>query len=143
MAKTKSASKKSTGRKPARAGTARIKQLRAEMDRYAGSTRNIQWMDHLCYKVGGKLFAILGRDPDEGTTSMSIKCAPSNFAAMTKRKGVTQAPYLAKKKWIRIADVAAIPWSDLRKWVRDSYEEVVAGLPKAMQESLSEWMPSR
>lgn len=114
---------------------ARLKQVRAEMDSYAGATHNIQWIDHLCYKVCGKIFAIMGRD-ETGATAVSIKCSPKEFAALTKNKGVTQAPYLAKKMWIRVADIDAIGWKDLRGWIRRSYELVVEGLPARERSTL-------
>lgn len=124
---------------PAKRSThARLKQVRAEMDSYAGATHNIQWIDHLCYKVCGKIFAILGRD-ETGATAMSIKCSPKDFAAMTKNKGVTQAPYLAKKMWIRVADIDAIGWKNLRGWIRRSYELVVEGLPARERSSLLDY----
>lgn len=115
-----------------------LKRLRGEMDGYAGSTHNVQWGDHLCYKVHGKIFAILGRDHDNGgAVSMSIKTTAAAFRAQTKRPGVTQAPYLAKRQWIRVGDAGEIPWTELRDWVRTSYELVVAGLPKGVRESLA------
>lgn len=141
--KKKSTSKKNSGspakpkpKPPAtRSTNARLKKVRAEMDSYAGATHNIQWIDHLCYKVCGKIFAIMGRD-ETGATAMSIKCSPKDFAALTKNKGVTQAPYLAKKMWIRVADIDAVGWKDLRVWIRRSYELVVEGLPARERSTL-------
>jgi predicted DNA-binding protein (MmcQ/YjbR family) len=106
------------------------------MDSFPGSTHNVQWGDHLVYKVAGKCFAILGRE-ETGTASMSIKLDPKEFRDRTRRKGITQAPYLAKKMWIRIADISSVPQKELSGWIRQSYDMVCGGLSKSVRDSLA------
>ncbi len=88
------------------------------------------------YKVGGKMFAILG--PDDSPPRVSLKCDPllaqelrSEFAA------VTPGYHLNKTHWNTVVLDDSVPDIELKKMISHSYEQVVSGLPKALRVRLS------
>jgi len=68
---------------------------------------------------------------------VTFKCAPDQeFDELTDIDGITQAPYCAKRHWVRVADLAAIPAAELERRIVRSYDLVVAKLPKKEQAKL-------
>lgn len=93
-----------------------------------------QW-GGLVFKVAGKVFIITGEEPNV-LDGLSIKCTPEEFDELTDIEGIMQAPYCAKRHWVRIADVSALTEKELLARVRRSYDLVVAKLPKKVQATL-------
>jgi predicted DNA-binding protein (MmcQ/YjbR family) len=93
-----------------------------------------QW-GGLVYKVAGKVFLVLSLDGRvlEGIT---FKCAPEEFDELTQIDGLAQAPYFAKRHWVKLEDPAALPEAQLTARIRRSYDLVVAGLPKKTRQTL-------
>jgi predicted DNA-binding protein (MmcQ/YjbR family) len=82
------------------------------------------------FKVGGKIFAILGAE--EAPASVSVKCDPFYGAAMREHYAAVKPGYhLNKRHWNTVVLDGSIPDETVEQWVRDSYELVVASLPKA------------
>lgn len=95
-----------------------------------------QWGEHLVFKVAGKMFLIIGLD-GETIDGVTFKCTPDDdFDELTAIEGIAQAPYCAKRHWVRVADLAALPAAELERRIRRSYELVVAKLPKKIQAGL-------
>lgn len=94
-----------------------------------------QWGECLVYKVAAKMFLILVLDGGiiEGVI---FKCTPDEFDELTDVDGIMQAPYCAKRMWVKVQDLAALPEADLHARIRDSYDLVVAGLPRKTQRIL-------
>ena len=88
------------------------------------ATEKLQWGEELCFKVGGKIFAMLalGSVPP----SVVFKCSPETFAELTEREGITPAPYVGRYKWVRLERVDVVSVFELQNLVRLSYEMVVA-----------------
>ena len=63
------------------------------------ATENLQWGEHLVFKVGGKMFAVANLD-GQGNT-LSFKCSPEEFAELVEMEGIIAAPYLARAHWVR------------------------------------------
>lgn len=95
-----------------------------------------QWGECLVFKVAGKMFLIIALD---GATAESVvfKCTPEEFDDLTEIDGVTQAPYCAKRHWVRVGDLEALPAAELERRIRRSYDLVVAKLPKKIQATLA------
>lgn len=93
-----------------------------------------QW-GGLVYKVAGKVFLVLSLDGSllEGVT---FKVTPEEFDELTEIDGIGQAPYFAKRHWVHVADLAALPEAPLKARIRRSHELVAAGLPKKTQVAL-------
>ena len=95
-----------------------------------------QWGEHLVFKVAGKMFLIVALD-GETIDGVTFKCTPDEeFDELTEIDGITQAPYCAKRHWVRVADLLALAPAELERRIRRSYDLVVAKLPKKMQATL-------
>jgi predicted DNA-binding protein (MmcQ/YjbR family) len=86
------------------------------------ATENLQWGDDLCFKIGGKIFAIVSLDDPR----LCFKCAPETFAELIEREDIHPAPYVGRYKWVMLDRLDAVPWSELRELIRQSYEMVTA-----------------
>jgi len=111
-----------------------IDQLRKLCLSFPGATEQIQWADHLLFKVGGKMFAIASLEP--APVWLSLKTSPENFADLTERPGVIPAPYLARAKWIALETREALTTQELESILRESYELVLAKLPQRLREAI-------
>jgi len=98
------------------------------------TTSVAQW-GGLVYKVAGKVFLVLSLDGSllDGIT---FKCTPAEFDELTESDGIVQAPYFAKRHWVKLEDISALAESELTARIRRSYELVAAGLPKKTRQSL-------
>jgi predicted DNA-binding protein (MmcQ/YjbR family) len=94
-----------------------------------------QWGECLVFKVAGKMFLLLALDA-ETIDGVVFKCTPDEFDDLTDIDGITQAPYCAKRHWVRVGDLAALPAAELEKRIQRSYDLVVAKLPKKTQAAL-------
>ena len=94
-----------------------------------------QWGECLVHKVVGKMFLIIVLD-GEIIEAIVFKCTPDEFDELTELDGVIQAPYCAKRHWVRVADLAVFPEKVLQFRIRHSYDLVVAKLPKKVQAPL-------
>jgi predicted DNA-binding protein (MmcQ/YjbR family) len=93
-----------------------------------------QW-GGLVFKVAGKVFLMIGLD-GETVEGVAFKCTPEEFDELTQIDGVTQAPYCAKRLWVRVGDLLAMPSTELERRIRRSYDLVIAKLPKKTQATL-------
>jgi len=87
------------------------------------TTENVQWEDELCFKVGGKIFAMAGL---EGVSHRLVfKCDPETFAELTEREGVSPAPYVGRYQWVMLENMDVVPPAELERLIRSSYAMVV------------------
>ena len=93
-----------------------------------------QW-GGLVFKVVDKMFFMIILD-GEVITGVIFKCTPEEFDELTEIDGIGQAPYCAKRMWVKVGDLAVLPELELNKRIRHSYDLVVAKLPKKMQAGL-------
>jgi predicted DNA-binding protein (MmcQ/YjbR family) len=93
----------------------------------------LQWGENLCFKVRGKIFAILnlGAVPQ----SVCFKCDPERFAELTEREGVVPAPYLGRYKWVLVESLDVMDGSELEELLGESYRMVAEKLPKPKRKS--------
>jgi len=102
---------------------------------FPSATEQIQWGNDLLFKVGGKMFAVTPLEP--APVFLSFKASPENFAELTERPNIIPAPYLARAQWVALESKDALPSSELASLLRESYDLVVAKLPRKIQESLA------
>lgn len=112
-----------------------IDQLRKLCLSFPGATEQVQWEDHLLFKVGGKMFAITSLEP--APVWLSLKASPENFAEFTERPSVIPAPYLARAKWIALETPDALALPELTRLLRESYELVLAKLPQKLHQAVT------
>lgn len=103
------------------------------------TTENLQWGDHLCFKIGGKLFAILPLGP-EGTR-LTFKASEESFAELVEVEGIIPAPYLARAKWVALERLDALRDGALRDLLSESYRLVMEKLPAKKRQQLSVGTP--
>ncbi len=86
------------------------------------ATENLQWEDELCFKIGGKIFAMIGLS--SVPQPLVFKCNPESFAELTEREGVEPAPYVGRYKWVMLRGFDVLPAYELENLIRESYEMV-------------------
>ena len=99
------------------------------------TTEQMQWGDDLVFKVAGKIHAITVLRPAK--TWLCFKVSPEKFPELTERPGVVPAPYLARAKWVALETKDALSPDELRILLRESYDMVVAKLPRKTREALA------
>jgi len=102
---------------------------------FPGTTEQIQWGYDLLFKVGGKMYAITPLEPSR--VCLSFKASPEKFAELTERQHIIPAPYLARAQWVALQTRDAVPHEELAGLLRESYEMILAKLPKKVRESIS------
>ena|SRR5205085_2598201 len=102
---------------------------------FPGTTEQIQWGYDLLFKVGGKMYAITPLEP--APVCLSFKASPERFAELTERQNIIPAPYLARAQWVALETQDALGREELAALLRESYEIVLAKLPKKMQEAVA------
>jgi predicted DNA-binding protein (MmcQ/YjbR family) len=103
-----------------------------------GATEDIQWEKDLLFRIGGKMFAVIGLEPEPD--NVAFKCTPEDFAELTLRNGIIPAPYLARHHWVAINDLSVIRKAELEQLLKISYQLVLEGLPKKVQASIPQEM---
>jgi predicted DNA-binding protein (MmcQ/YjbR family) len=89
----------------------------------------------LVVKVGGRIFAIIGEDAEPLT--ISLKCEPELGALLRDAyEAVRPGYHLNKRHWITVTLDGTVPEPDLLGWIDDSYDLVVAGLPRRARDAL-------
>lgn len=91
---------------------------------FPAATEKLQWGDDLCFKVAGKIFAILGLD--SVPQRMCFKCSPEKFAELCELEDIRPAPYVGRYKWVMLDRLDALRDSELEDCIRQSYEMVAA-----------------
>jgi len=91
------------------------------------ATEILQWGDDLCFKIRGKMFAVLGLD----NPRLCFKCTPESFAELIERENIEPAPYVGRYKWVILERLDALRDEELKEFLRQSYEMVEANAPRA------------
>jgi predicted DNA-binding protein (MmcQ/YjbR family) len=86
----------------------------------------LQWGDQLCFKIGNKIFAMLGLD----NPRLCFKCSPESFSELIEIEDIRPAPYVGRYKWVMIDRLDALGWDELQDLIRQSYEMVAANAPR-------------
>src|SRR3954468_14754908 len=98
------------------------------------TTENVQWGSDLCFKVGGKMFAVMNLEPS--TNVLSFKCTPESFVELQEIDGIVPAPYMARAQWVSLQRWDALRDDELRGLLKTAYELVFAKLTKKAQGEL-------
>ncbi len=100
-----------------------------------GTTHDIKWGNDWVASVGGKMFLIGGPEPG-AWTGCSFKVDEHRFLELSGLRGLAPAPYLARAKWVRLADSKALPLAELRGLIDRSHALVLSGLTKKRQKEI-------
>jgi len=104
---------------------------------FPGASVNLQWGKDHVFKVGGKMFAVIGLSDAGRFLGMSFKAAPDSFVILTQLPGIVPAPYLARAQWVALDKLSALPAAELKAYLRRAYDIVASGLPKSVQRKLA------
>ncbi|HUO14777.1 MAG TPA: MmcQ/YjbR family DNA-binding protein [Verrucomicrobiae bacterium] len=104
-----------------------VDQIRQYCMSFPDATENLQWGDDLCFKVSGKIFAIVGLE----NRRMCFKCTPDMFAELIEREDIHPAPYVGRYKWVMLDRMDALGNDEIRELIGRSYEMVAANAPKS------------
>ncbi len=90
------------------------------------------------YRVGGKLFALMG---DSGV-AINLKCDPGLAEELRAvYESVRPGYHMNKRHWNTVDLAGDVPDAVLGDMVEDSYDLIVSALPKARQRALG-WAPA-
>ncbi len=103
-----------------------VDSIRAYCLSFPNATEKLQWEDNLCFKIGGKIFAMLGLD----NLRLCFKCTPETFAELIEREDIRPAPYVGRYKWVLLERLDAVPDSELQELIRQSNDMVASKAPK-------------
>jgi predicted DNA-binding protein (MmcQ/YjbR family) len=103
-----------------------VDDIRAYCLSFPEATENLQWGDDLCFKIRGKIFAMVGLD----NPRMCFKCAPETFAELIEREDIRPAPYVGRYQWVMVDRLDALAQDEMRDLIAQSYGIVSAKAPK-------------
>jgi predicted DNA-binding protein (MmcQ/YjbR family) len=110
--------------------------LRRECLRMPGATEDFPFSPETSvFKVGGKVFAITAL---EGRPlSVSLKCEPGLAEQLrADYPAITPGYHLNKRHWNTVVLDGSLPERMVRDMIEDSYDLVVAGLPRRVRDAL-------
>lgn len=87
--------------------------------------------DHDTYKVGGKMFAMVG-----GEGGVSFKVSDIAYEVLTESGRARPAPYMARAKWVHLDDPADWPDDDLADHLASAHALIVGKLTKKARADL-------
>ncbi len=99
-----------------------VDSIRAYCLSFPLAAEKLQWGDDLCFKIGGKIFAIVSLD----NPRLCFKCTPEIFAELIEREDIHPSPYVGRYKWVMLDRLDAVLWDELRALIGQSYEMVAA-----------------
>src|SRR5271168_359869 len=102
---------------------------------FPSATEHVIWGNDLTFKVAGKIFTHLVLDP--APVWLSFKTTPESFYELTERPNIIPAPYMARASYVALQTRNALSAEELASLLRESYELVVAKLPKKTRELLA------
>ena len=104
-------------------------QIDAYCRKLPAATRTVQWDGFIVFKVGGKMFCLIG-PPDHSVARVCFKCPPEHFEALSHARGFRPAPYLARAKWVALEDPKVLTPAETRAYLKRAHAVIAAALPK-------------
>jgi predicted DNA-binding protein (MmcQ/YjbR family) len=88
------------------------------------ATENLQWEDELCFKVRGKIFAMVGLS--SVPQRLVFKSDPEAFQELLEHEGVVPAPYVGRYKWLMLENLDVLSKPEIDRCIKKSYAMVAA-----------------
>ncbi|GHV48762.1 hypothetical protein FACS1894181_05450 [Bacteroidia bacterium] len=87
----------------------------------------------LVFKVENKMYLLLSLDAEE--PQIAVKCNPGLAVDLREQYDAVEGAYhFNKKYWNTIYLGRDMPGAEVKTWIRHSYKEVIAKLPKSVQQ---------
>lgn len=97
-----------------------------------GASHVVQWRGMHVFKIGTKMFAVMGSDQ----ATVTLKCIDQDMAELLVESGLAKwPPYLRMKTWVAIG-IEDVPEDELYERISASYAIVRKSLTKAAQAAL-------
>jgi predicted DNA-binding protein (MmcQ/YjbR family) len=107
----------------------------AEIDAFClglkAATGEIQWETDRVFKVGGKMFAVLGP-----TGTLSFKVNDIAFEMLTETGAARPAPYMARAKWVFLDDPVSFDDADLKAYLAEAHAIIAERLTRKQKAEL-------
>lgn len=97
----------------------------------AGTSLIDQW-DARVAKVGDKIFTLL----TDAERRICFKVSEESFEILTALRGVGQAPYFAKRKWVTVEPDTELDAAEIAEYIRRSHRVVAGSLTKKLRAEL-------
>ncbi|MEM8615611.1 MAG: MmcQ/YjbR family DNA-binding protein [Pseudomonadota bacterium] len=101
------------------------------------TTHVVQWGNSDVWKVGGKVFAVMGWGESDGL-AVTFKVSAISFDILKDQPGLRPAPYLASRgmSWIQHYCAPGLDDAALQDYIAASHKLVASGLTKKKQREL-------
>jgi predicted DNA-binding protein (MmcQ/YjbR family) len=100
------------------------------------TTEDIQWENDLLFRIANKIYCVVALEP-HAANKIAFKCTEEKFAELVEVDGIIPAPYMARNHWVSIVDLNALRQPEIKELIRNSYQLVMAKLPKKTQTALA------
>ncbi|MDE1986002.1 MAG: MmcQ/YjbR family DNA-binding protein [Alphaproteobacteria bacterium] len=100
-----------------------------------GATLSVQWGEERVYKVGGKMFAMMGPKSDK-PHHLYFKAGETSFHILTHLRHIIPAPYLARAYWVYLERLDALGSKELKAYLERAHAQVAMGLSKKKRTAL-------
>jgi predicted DNA-binding protein (MmcQ/YjbR family) len=100
-----------------------------------GAALSIQWGSDHVFKVGGKMFAVMG-PPEQRSYTLSFKASDESFHILTHLPGAVPAPYLARAHWVMLEHLRVLKLREIKAYLTRAHALVAAGLPRKTRQTL-------
>ena len=89
---------------------------------FPGAKETLQWGETVCFKVSGKIFAMLSLAAVP--PSLCFKCTAETFAELCEQEGISPAPYVGRYKWVLLERLDVLSNEEIEDLIRQSHEMV-------------------
>ncbi len=97
-----------------------------------GVTLDHPWdPDHDAYKVGGKMFAVIG-----SMGGISFKVSDIAYEVLTETGHARPAPYMARAKWVNLNDPNDWPEEELADHLKSAHAIIAGKLTRKVRREL-------
>jgi predicted DNA-binding protein (MmcQ/YjbR family) len=100
-----------------------VESVRSYCLSFPQAKETLQWGETLCFKVAGKIFAMLSLASVPAT--LCFKCAPETFAELCEQEGISPAPYVGRYKWVLLEHLRVLRDEETEDLIHQSYEMVL------------------
>lgn len=113
-----------------------IEELRTFCLSFKGVTESFPFDDTtLVFKVEGKMFCLAGLE--NTPVQCNVKCDPNRAIELREEfSGVIPGYHMSKTQWNTLVFDGSFSDKQAEQWINDSYDLVVAGLPKKIKSML-------
>jgi predicted DNA-binding protein (MmcQ/YjbR family) len=88
------------------------------------------------------MYCVANLEPGMGPSKIAFKSSPEIFAELVEMEGMIPAPYMAHNHWVSVTDMELFRTPELKEHIRNSYQLVLAKLPKKTQTRLGGSSPA-